>query len=71
MNAATGRVLVTGAGGFIGGHIARRFAAEGWKVAGLVHRRQPKDPAPGAEYVAGDISDQTACADLRTRSRRT
>ena len=57
MSAARGHVLVTGAGGFIGGHIARRFASAGWKVTGLVHRRHPKDPVPGAEYVTGDISD--------------
>ena len=57
MNETPGHVLVTGAGGFIGGHIARRFAAGGWKVTGLVHRRQPRDPVPGAEYVFGDISD--------------
>ena len=57
MNGPSGHVLVTGAGGFIGGHIARRFAERGWKVTGLVHRRRPKDPAPGAEYIAGDISD--------------
>ena len=57
MSECPGHVLVTGAGGFIGGHVARRFAAAGWKVTGLVHRRQPKDPVPGAEYAAGDISD--------------
>ena len=57
MSATLGHVLVTGAGGFIGGHIARRFAAAGWKVTGLVHRRRPKDPVPGMEYVTGDISD--------------
>ena len=57
MNGSPGHVLVTGAGGFIGSHIAKRFAAEGWKVTGLVHRRRPKAPAPGAEYVSGDISD--------------
>ena len=28
-------------------------------MTGLVHRRQPKDPAPGAEYVAGDMSDSS------------
>ena len=57
MSECPGRVLVTGAGGFVGGHVARRFAVAGWKVTGLVHRRQPNDPAPGAEYVTGDISD--------------
>ena len=57
-------VLVTGAGGFIGGHIARRFAAAGWRVTGLVHRRRPKEPVQGAEYVEGDISDVAALGRL-------
>lgn len=55
-----GHVLVTGAGGFVGGHIARRFAAGRWRVTGLVHRQQPADPVPGATYVTGDITDATA-----------
>ena len=49
MSEPPGHVLVTGAGGFIGGHIVRRFAAEGWKVSGLVHRRQPKEPVSGVD----------------------
>ena len=60
MNGSPGHVLVTGAGGFVGGHVVRRFVAEGWRVTGLVHRRQPKEPVPGATYVTGDISDTTA-----------
>ena len=59
MSDTAGHVLVTGAGGFIGGHIARRFAKAGWRVTGLVHRRQPKDPVPGAEYMTGDILDSS------------
>ena len=53
-------VLVTGAGGFVGGHVVRRFAAAGWRVTGLIHRRAPKDPVPGTDYVTGDISDADA-----------
>lgn len=60
MSGAAGHVLVTGAGGFIGGHVVRRFAAAGWRVTGLVHRRQPKEPVPGVAYVKGDISDPAA-----------
>ena len=60
MTGSPGHVLVTGAGGFVGGHVVRRFAAEGWRVTGLVHRRQPKAPVPGATYVAGDVSDAAA-----------
>lgn len=64
MNPLTGHVLVTGAGGFIGGHIVRRFAAVGWHVTGLVHRRQPKEPVPGVGYVKGDISDVASIREL-------
>ena len=60
MNQAGGHVLVTGAGGFIGGHVVRRFAAAGWRVTGLVHRRKPKEPVHGVDYVQGDVSDEAA-----------
>ena len=64
MTSPAGHVLVTGAGGFIGGHVARRFATEGWRVTGLVHRRKPADPVPGADYVTGDISDAASLREL-------
>lgn len=38
------RALITGASGFVGGRLARRLAAEGWEVHGVV-RRPPGDPA--------------------------
>ncbi len=37
------RALITGATGFVGGRLARRLAAEGWEVHGVV-RRPPGDP---------------------------
>lgn len=52
------RVLVTGVGGFIGAHVARRFLAEGHFVVGVDdfsggHRRNV--PA-GVELVEGDLA---------------
>ncbi len=61
-----GRILVTGATGFIGGRLARRLTAEGWQVRALV-----RDPASaparalesaGIEVHVGDV--------LRPRSLR-
>ena len=50
------RVLVTGATGFTGGHLARQLAAQGYAVRALA-RRTPPDPTAGVEYVTGDLRD--------------
>jgi 3-oxoacyl-[acyl-carrier protein] reductase len=58
-------VLVTGAGGFLGGAIAGAFAAEGAAVA--VHHRDERDRA-AAETVAAEIGGVVMRADLSVES---
>lgn len=50
-----GRVLVTGAGGFIGGHLIRRLQAAGVEVHAWVRRRPPDAPA-GVRWWIGDLT---------------
>ncbi|MGA2587024.1 MAG: NAD-dependent epimerase/dehydratase family protein [Candidatus Aminicenantales bacterium] len=50
------RVFITGASGFIGGHLARRFVRDGWSVRALVHRKDISLPGH-IEVVPGDIRD--------------
>jgi nucleoside-diphosphate-sugar epimerase len=57
--AQTGRVLITGVGGFIGSRVAARWAARGGEVRGLV--RGPVD-IPGVETVVGDMLDEASLA---------
>lgn len=53
------RVLVTGAGGGIGGAIVTAFSAAGWDVIG-VDRSEPDRPLPLDRFVRADLADHDA-----------
>ena len=58
------RVLVTGASGFIGRHVARRFVAGGAEVYALVRAPGDRLAIPGAIPVEGDLADPDSLAAL-------
>lgn len=51
-------VLITGAGGFVGGHIAKLFDNNGWKVTAIVHKNIPKElyQLPNTKLLQCDIT---------------
>src|SRR5262245_42476335 len=57
-----GRVLVTGATGFVGSALARAFLASGYPVRALARPRGPRANLMGLEVetVEGDICDAAA-----------
>jgi UDP-glucuronate 4-epimerase len=69
-------VLVTGAAGFIGMHVARRLLAQGYDVVGVDNLNDYYDPrlkaarigelslSPGFQFEKADIADRKTMADL-------
>ena len=51
------RVLVNGAGGFIGGHLVKRLKAEGCWVRGVDIKPHDYVTPPADEFIVGDLRD--------------
>jgi GDP-D-mannose 3', 5'-epimerase len=54
----TKRVLVCGAGGFIGGHLVKRLKAEGFWVRGADIKEHEFSKTAADEFILGDLRDQ-------------
>jgi GDP-D-mannose 3',5'-epimerase len=51
------KILVTGAGGFIGGHLVRRLKAEGFWVRGADIKQHEFSETVADEFLLGDLTD--------------
>ncbi len=63
-------ILITGAAGEIGGHLARHFAALRWTVVGVDVRRPDAAPA-GVEFRCVDLADGAVVAEAFAEIART
>jgi GDP-D-mannose 3',5'-epimerase len=52
------RILVNGAGGFIGGHLVKRLKAEGYWIRAVDLKRHEYAEPPADEFIVGDLRDQ-------------
>jgi GDP-D-mannose 3',5'-epimerase len=55
----TKRILVNGAGGFIGGHLVKRLKAEGYWVRAVDLKHHEFAVPPADEFIVGDLRDQS------------
>ncbi|WP_420347730.1 NAD-dependent epimerase/dehydratase family protein [Pelagibius sp.] len=63
--APPGCVALTGATGFVGGHILRQLTAAGWQVRALTRRSDGLgSPGPGVTPVVGGLESEAALAEL-------
>ena len=58
------RVLVNGAGGFIGGHLVKRLGGDGFWVRAVDLKRHEFCDPPADEFIQGDLRDQSFVRDV-------
>src|SRR5436309_5861948 len=58
------RILVNGAGGFIGGHLVKRLKEEGYWVRGVNIKRHEFRHPHVDEFMVGDLRDQSVAQDV-------
>jgi nucleoside-diphosphate-sugar epimerase len=58
------RVLVNGAGGFIGGHLVKRLKAEGFRVRAVDLKRHEFSDPQADEFIQGDLRDPSLVRDV-------
>ena len=62
------KVLVTGAGGFIGLNVVKEYSQCGWHVLALVHRNIPEELTvlKNVEIIKGDVTDESFMSQFRS-----
>lgn len=55
------RILVCGAGGFIGGHLVKRLKAEGYWVRAVDLKKNEYSESVADEFIIGDLRDFSLC----------
>jgi len=58
------RILVNGAGGFIGGHLVKRLKSEGFWVRGVDLKKNEFSESAADEFILGDLRDQRVVKDV-------
>src|ERR1700734_2840245 len=58
------KVLVNGAGGFIGGHLVKRLKAEGYWVRAVDLKHHEYAAPPADEFLVGDLRNQNFGRDV-------
>jgi GDP-D-mannose 3',5'-epimerase len=58
------RILVSGAGGFIGGHLVKRLKREGYWVRSVDIKQHEFAESPADEFIVGDLRDQAVVREV-------
>src|SRR3954447_26190793 len=58
------KVLVCGAGGFIGGHLVKRLKSEGFWVRACDLKHNEYSASPADEFIIGDLTNPVVCREV-------